>query len=330
MRGRLALICAVIGIILMVLIAAAADWLAPYGVQDEYREHSYHPPSKIHFFDDGGEFGIRPFIYGSISKYDIDFKKEYTEDKSKKYFLSFFGGKLISVSGNARLYLLGADSRGRDIFSRILYASRISLAVAFMGTIISGVVGALIGCVAGYYGGKTDQVLMRISEFFIMIPGFYFLLAMRSALPLELDSLNAFILIVVILSFIGWGGIARIVRGMVLSIRERDFVIAAKGLGRGDLDIMISHIIPHTVPYLAITLSIALPGYILGESALSLLGLGIQEPNVSLGNLLSESLAVAHLRLHPWILFPGFFIALISFNFYYLGDVLSEGVSRDV
>ncbi len=308
------------------LIAAAlfADWFAPYLPREEERTDSFHPPTRIHFWGKEGNFYPRPFVYRSRVYYDQNLRRIYKEDPSVKYFLKFGRGKLLNVERPAKVYLFGADSRGRDLFSRLLYGARISLSIGFLGALIAALVGFLIGGISGYYGGKLDQCLMRLAEFFIMIPAFYFLLALRSALPPQLGSRELYVLIVAILSFIGWGGIARVIRGMVFSIRESDFLMAAKVLGRGDFEILVRHVLPQTYSYLGLVLSVSIPGYILGESALSLLGLGIQEPDVSWGNLLVESLSVAHLKFHPWILAPGVMIFATAFCFNVLGDVLRK------
>lgn len=311
-------------VIFVMMGAVFAGWIAPYAPQEEARRDSYHPPSKIHFRDADGHFSLRPFVYATRAEYDENLKRIYLEDNSQKYYLHFFAPKLVTVEVPGRLYLLGTDSRGRDLFSRILYGARLSLSMAILGALLAGAAGWVMGSLSGYFGGNVDVVLMRVAEFFIMIPGLYLLLALRSALPPGLDSKQVYALIVIILALIGWGSIARVIRGLVYSIRERDFVRAAKVLGRGDSEILIRHILPHTLAYLAIVISLAIPGFILGESALSVLGLGIQDPDVSWGNLLTESLAVAHLRMHPWITAPAVLIIVTSLCFNRLGDAFSD------
>jgi len=309
---------------LVCLAALLADWLAPYSAEDEQRAKSYHPPTAIHFFDVEGNFYWQPFVYDTKLTYDAFLKRHYQEDTSRLFPIKFGMRELFYTEAPARLYLLGADSRGRDLFSRILYGSRVSLGIALLGVLIASFVGFLIGALAGYFGGRTDQILMRVAEFFILIPAFYFLLALRGSLPAEMSSVKSFALIIAVLSLLGWGGMARVIRGMVLSIKTREFVIAARMLGRSHWQILRGHIFPHTLSYLAIVSSIALPAYILAESALSLLGLGIQEPVVSLGNLLQDSMAVAHIRFHPWILAPGLWIMAFSLACYSLGNGLQE------
>lgn len=318
---------ALAGILLLALGAFFADGMAPYSAQLEMRGHSFHPPSKIRWdFSTGLP---RPFVYPAEARFDENFKRYYVENEEKPYFLKFGFRKLLSVNSPAKIYLFGTDSRGRDIFSRILYGGRISLSIGFLGSLLALGAGLFVGALAGYFGGRLDQSLMRLAEFFIMIPGFYFLLALRSVLPPGLGSRQIYALIIVILSLIGWGGVARVIRGMVFSIRENDFIAQAKVLGRSDFEIIVRHIFPHTFSYFVVVMSVSIPGYILGESALSILGLGIQDPDVSWGNLLTESLSIAHIMLHPWVLIPGFIIFAASFCFHAAGDGLMPE-SRDM
>lgn len=313
------------GLVLIVTLTLFADWIAPYASTRERRSESFHPPTKIHFFDASGRFYARPFVYRTRAVFDSYYRRRYEEDTSEKYFIQFGGPKLFQVKEPAAIYLFGTDSRGRDLFSRILFGARTSLSIGILGAMIATGIGLLMGGVSGYFGGSLDEILMRISEFFIMVPGFYFLLALRSVLPPDLGSGKVYVLIIVILSMIGWGGMARVIRGMVVSIRENEFVLAARVLGRRHGEILARHILPHTWNYLLVVFSVSVPGYILGESALSVLGLGIQDPHVSWGNLFTEALSIAHLSLHPWVLTPGFFIFFTSLCFHALADSLQGG-----
>mgnify|MGYP001306213697 CR=1 FL=1 len=325
--------------LLLLLYASAvfAGFLAPYHYDNEKRSLSYNPPTKIHFLNEDGKF-TKPYIYEMSYKFDEFYNRIYTEDKSQKYKLNFFirGDKysilglinsdihLFGVDPKARLYLLGADSRGRDLFSRIVYGGQISLSIGFVAVFISLIIGLFVGGISGYFKGKTDTILMRLCEIIMVIPGFYLMLSLRSIFSYSLNSLQIYFVIVCIMSFIGWPGVARIVRGMALSLREREFVLAARALGVSNLKIIARHIIPHTFSYIVVSVSLAIPGFILGESALSLLGLGIQDPYASWGNLLSESMAIAQIKFHPWILIPGFFIFITVMAFNLLGDGLRD------
>ena len=319
-------------------IAIFADFIAPYSYDNERRDHSYHPPTAIHFFDSNGNFHFRPFVYGTIRGYNKYYERVVVYDYTRKYPIKFLhsGDKhyllkfiptrvhLFNVEPPGRIYLLGADSRGRDLFSRILYGSRISLSVGVVGVTITVLLGLLIGGISGYFGGKTDFVLMRVCEMVMMIPGFYLMLALRAAFPINLTSVEVYLLIVIILSFIGWAGLARIIRGMVLSIRKQEFVESARAIGVSNIAIIIKHILPQTISYVIVAVTLSIPSYMLGESGLSLIGLGIQDPYASWGNLLAEAMAVSEIRYHPWILIPGVFIFITVIAFNFLGDGMRD------
>lgn len=315
-----------------------ADFISPYSMDDEKRELSYCPVMKLNFRDTDGKFHLRPFVYRYSYQFDEYYRRVYTQDKSEPYPIKFFVGgsehrllglipmkmRLFGVDEPARIFLLGADYRGRDLFSRILYGSRVSLSIGFVGVAVSFSVGMLVGGISGFFGGRTDNVLMRLCEMVMMIPGFYLMLALRAAFPYDLSSVQVYLMIVLIMSFIGWASLARVIRGMVLSIREKEFVSAAHASGESSFRIIVRHILPNTLSYVIVAVTLSIPGYILGESALSLLGLGIQEPYASWGNLLSEAKNIAEIKFHPWILIPGFFIFVTVMSFNFLGDGLRD------
>jgi len=313
--------------VLVALYAAAAfaPVLAPYHFADEERGYSYCPPTPVEFLDNGRL--AAPFVYGRQLTFDENHRRVYLIDKTKKYPLRFLGGgRLFTVEEPGRLYILGADSRGRDLFSRLLYGARISLSIGLLGVLISFGLGLLIGGIAGYYGGVADAFLMRTCEMFMLVPGFYLMLALRSAVPDNFNSVQVYLMVVVILSLIGWASLARVIRGMALSLRERDYVSAAKLLGLPDMVIIVRHILPHTIAYSLVAIMLTIPGYILGEAGLSLLGLGIQDPVPSWGNLLSESMGIVHIPFAPWILLPGLFIFVTVVCFNVVGDALRDAL----
>lgn len=327
-------------LILVVLysLAILAGFISPYTYKTEKRLYSYCPPTRLHFRDSKGKFYLVPFIYQYKFKLDKNKSRIYREDKSKIYkirflfrgddykFLGFIPTRihLFGVDNPAKIYLFGADSRGRDLFSRILYGSRISLSIGIIAVTITFCLGLLIGGISGYFGGKVDAVLMRLCEMVMLVPSFYLLLALRSSFPPEIGTVKIYFLIVIILSFIGWASLARVIRGIVLSLREKEFVLAAKAVGASNLRIIIKHILPNTSSYTLVALTLSIPGYILGESALSLLGLGIQDPVPSWGNLLTDAMSIVQIKFHPWILIPGLFIFVTVVAFNMLGDALRD------
>ncbi len=334
-KNRWALLSVYI-IFILYVGAILADFLSPYSYKNEDRKFSYCPPTKIHFLKEGKLSW--PFIYGVQLTFDEYHKRVYKINEKENYplhlfsrgdeykFLGIIPGRLhlIGTSQPARFYLLGADSRGRDLFSRILYGARVSLSIGLIGVLISFAIGLIVGGMAGYYGGVVDNILMRLCEMFMMIPGFYLLLALRSAVSDKFSSLQVYFAIIIILSFISWASLARIIRGMCLSLKEREYVLAAKAIGLTDFKIIVRHILPHTLSYSIFALMLSVPGYIIGESALSLIGLGIQDPYASWGNLLSDAMSIVRIKFAPWILWPAFFIFLTVVCFNVVGDCLRD------
>jgi peptide/nickel transport system permease protein len=317
-------------------VALFADVVAPYSLKDESRLHTYCPPTAIHLFAPDGHW-VGPHVRGVVMTYD-EFRRRNYHETGDIYPVRLFGvgesykflgmvasdRHLFAVDAPGRVYLLGADSRGRDIFSRIVHGARVSLTIGLLGVAISFAVGLLIGGIAGYFGGRIDNILMRVCEMVMMVPGFYLLLALRAAVPDNFTSLQVYAAIVIILSFIGWAGLARVIRGMCLSLKERDYVLVARTMGLNDMEIITRHILPHTISYSLAAVTLAVPGYILGESALSLIGLGIQDPYASWGNMLSEAMSIVRIQFAPWILWPAFFIAVTVMCFNLVGDALRD------
>jgi peptide/nickel transport system permease protein len=334
-KNRMAVVCLWI---LAVLYASAlfADFLAPYSFKDEDRNYSYCPPSQIQWIKDGKI--VWPFVAGVELNYNDLHARVYTTDVKQIYSIKLFAEgeeyrflgliptsrHFFGVDHPGRIYLLGADARGRDIFSRILYGARISLSIGLVGVMISFSLGMLIGGIAGYYGGWLDGLLMRLCEMLMMVPGFYLLLAFRSAVPDNFTSVQTYCAIVVIFSMIGWPSLARIIRGMCLSLREREYVLAAKTMGVSNIKIIFNHLLPHTVSYTIFAVMLSIPGYILGESALSLIGLGIQDPYASWGNMLTDAMSIVRIQFAPWILTPAFFIFITVLCFNIIGDTLRD------
>lgn len=325
-------------LVLLYGLAVFADFIAPYTyeTQDAYR--SFHPPhvlGRIHFKDQTGNWQ-RPFIYGSMIS--DPYNKVYLEDTSTIYPIRFFveGDEynllwtiptrrhLIGVDAPGRLYLLGGDQFGRDIMSRILYGGRISLSVGIIGILISTSIGMLIGGIAGYFGGAIDFGLMRLVELILALPSLYLILVLRQSFGADLSSTQLYLIIILILSFIGWASIARVIRGMVLSIKEQEYVIAAQALGFSRIWIVLKHILPNTLSFVIVTATLSVPFYILGEVALSFLGVGVQEPEASWGNMLQAAQNLRYLTDYWWILTPGVFIFLAVMAWNVFGDGLRD------
>ncbi len=222
-------------------------------------------------------------------------------------------------------YLLGSDHLGRDIFSRLLYGSRVSLTIGIVAVLISFSIGMLLGGISGYFSGTTDVVIQRLCEMMMMVPGFYLLLALRSSFDAaKMSSTQIYFAVVIILSFIGWAGMARTVRGMVLGVSRGEYTLAARALGASNLRVILRHVLPSTLSYAIVTATLAIPSGMLGESGLSFLGLGIQDPEASWGNMLQQTMNIVNIRYYPWLLAPGFliFVAVVAFQF--LGDGLRD------
>lgn len=323
--------------LLFLLIATIfAGFISPYDPYEQNRAKSYHPPVSIRFMDEEGLHS--PFVY-NYTMVDPIFKV-YEPDRTKKYPVRFsvkgtsyslFGIipcsiHLFGVESPAKIFLLGSDIHGRDILSRLLYGARVSLSISVVGVLLSFFLGLIMGGIAGYFGGWVDNLIMRLSEVIMSIPGIYLLLGLRAIFPTSLSSVEIYFLIVVVLSFIGWAGLARVIRGMVLSIKEREYVQAARAIGSGHMRIILRHVLPNTLSYSIIALTLSVPGFIISESALSFLSLGIQEPYPSWGNMLTAAQSVRVIMTAPWILIPGLFISVTIICFNFLGDGLRDAL----
>ncbi|MGB0418064.1 MAG: ABC transporter permease [Opitutales bacterium] len=313
-------------------IALFADFLAPYPTNLQDLERTYHPPTAV--FWKAGTLQVQS--YALVDPSEARYEAIEGAGTGLQFFAKGHPYRLLGLipcerhlfqldDPNARIYLLGSDSTGRDVFSRLIYGARVSLFVGLLGISITTVLGLLIGGLSGYFGGRIDFLTMRLVEFMMAMPGLYLLLALRSALAPHFASDAMFYVIVIILSLIGWAGTARVLRGMTLSIRQHQFVLAAECMGQGPLAILRLHILPNLLSYLLVAATLSIPGYVLGEAALSFLGLGIQEPAASWGLMLSQAQDVKVFYLNFWwLLTPGIAIFLTVVAYNVLGDVLSE------
>ena len=299
-------------------------------------EHIYAPPQRVRFLtEEGLHF---PFVYGLEGRVDsASLRKNYVEDRTEIHTIRFFHrGDRYKFWGlfwteihflgveTGTLFLMGTDQLGRDLFSRNLYASRISLSIGLVGVGLSFFLGCVLGGISGYFVGAVDMLIQRSIEFLISIPTIPLWMGLSAALPKKWSPIGVFFGITVIFSVIGWCGLARVVRGKILELREADFAMAARIAGGSDLYIIGRHLLPSFFSYLIVHLSMAIPGMILGETALSFLGLGIREPAVSWGVLLQNAQHVRTIAFHPWLLFPGLFVVIVVLAFNFVGDGLRD------
>ena len=233
---------------------------------------------------------------------------------------------LFGVQSPGHFFLMGTDQAGRDIFSRVLHGAQISLTVGLVGVLISTLVGWCVGGIAGYFGGKTDTLFMRSAEVMMSIPALYLILSVRNIFPTDLSTTTTYFLMIVVLSLTGWATMARVIRGMVLSLREEEYVLSAKALGATSTRILMRHILPNTTGYVIVRATLLIPAYILAEVTLSYLGIGIQEPAASWGNMLSAAQELRVLEQFSWVLAPGFFLFLTVLGFNFLGDGLRQSL----
>ena len=311
-------------LVLFYLCALAAPIVAPYDFTEQNRAFPSCPPSSLHLNPPGRWSESIVYTYPRILADPLTRRYDEQVDVQVPVYLLSAGHLFTTPPGGPKVFLLGTDGLGRDLFSRIVFGGRISLSIGLVGVAISFSLGTLIGSIAGYTGGWVDNLLMRLVEVEMSLPSFYFLLALAAIIPPHLSSAATFFVIVVLMSFINWAGFARIIRGLVSSLREYEYVAAARALGASRWRILTRHIIPGTFSYTIIAATLTVPAFILGESALSLLGLGIQEPSASWGNLLVEAQNVQNLVRYPWILTPGAFIFLAVMAFNFLGDYLRD------
>lgn len=315
-----------------------ADFIAPYSSTYSDREMSYAPPSVVYTIDENGKFS-RPYTYNYTRTYVPELMQTvYRQDRGQKHYIKLFpkgeGYRFLGIipthrhlfgtDNGGKLYILGTDINGRDVFSRLLFGGRISMTIGFLSLFVVFPIGLLYGGISGYFGGILDVIMMRFAEAVMAIPSFYLLIIMAAILPSGMTSVQRFCLIVVILALIGWAGFARVVRGMVLSIKNEEFVQAAKTMGASNLRIILKHILPQTTSYVIIAMTLSVPSYILAESGLSFLGLGIQQPDPSWGNMLKEAQEFTNILYRPWLLTPGLliFTAVLAFNL--LGDAIRD------
>ena len=337
LQHRLAVLAGVF-LIIFYLTAAFCEFFAPCRLDRRDIPNSYSPPQRLHFVS---EEGIHPwpFVYKlKVTRDPETLQKTYVEDRSRRYPIRLFtrgepyrlwgifpaDRHLIGVDPGGTLFLLGTDGLGRDLFSNILYGARISLTIGLVGVAVSFVLGLTIGAASGYFGGWLDHLIQRLIEIIRSFPSIPLWMALAAAVPASWSPLQVYFGIVLVLSFIGWTGLARQVRGMILSAREEDYTMAAVVVGVRPWRVMWRHLLPSCTSHIIVVLTLAVPGMILGETALSFLGLGLRAPVTSWGVLLQESQNVQAVASYPWLLTPVVFVILAVLAFNFLGDGLRD------
>ncbi|MCB0123800.1 MAG: ABC transporter permease [Caldilineaceae bacterium] len=334
-RNRAALTGGIV-ILLFYLTALFANFLAPYTLTTRFRDRIYMPPQAIHFFDNGQ---FAPFVYGVKTGLNLETLERIAEvDTDVKYPIGLwvpgesyhlFGliemdRHLFGTVGDGAVTLLGTDRQGRDMLTRILIGSQVSLTIGLVGVALSLTLGTILGVVSGFFGGWVDELIQRVIELVRSFPSIPLWMALSAAIPAAWPPMRVYFAVTLILSLIGWTWLARQLRGQVLTLRSQDFVLAAKLMGASNGRIIFKHLVPASIGHIIVVATLAMPGMILAETALSFLGLGLQPPITSWGVLIKEVQDLQSIALYPWVFSPVIFIvvAILAFNF--LGDGLRD------
>ena len=334
------LVVSAIALVLIQIPVIGAGFFAPYDPTVQNRDVPSSPPTSVHFADSRGRFHFRPFVCRWIGNTSSSGYQGSHEDCSKTSSLRFFvrnetvydgqvrksSRHLFGTDGAEKLLLLGTDEYGRDQFSRLLYGGQTSLGAGLLATGLSLGLGLVFGCIAGYLGSWVDDVIMRAAELFMALPWIYLLFAVRAFLPLNLDARQAFILLIGVIGSTGWARPSRLIRGVILSVKQRAYVLAARGFGVSSMSIIRRHILPEVSSVVLTQAALLIPQYILAEVTFSFLGLGVSEPQPSWGSMLASLQNYYVLTAHWWTFASGLVLVPIFFLFYSLADSLQRSV----
>ncbi|HEV7249425.1 MAG TPA: ABC transporter permease [Shinella sp.] len=335
-RHRMALASGIF-LIAVYLMIAISEFLAPYNLHSRNIDFIYSPPQTLRFMHEGSFVG--PFVYGQTMRLDMDtLQRVYTDDRTDVQKLRFFcrgdsyrfwglfqsDVHLVCPAKDGEFFFLGTDRLGRDMLSRILYGARISLTIGALGVMMSFVLGIVIGGLAGYHGGIFDLIVQRVIEVLQSIPSIPLWMALAAIIPVTWSPILVYVGITIILGMLDWTGLARAVRSKLLALREEDYVLAAQVMGAGSARIIRRHLVPGFMSHLIASATLTIPGMILGETALSFLGLGLRPPITSWGILLTEARSINIIALYPWLLFPVVPVVLVILAFNFLGDGLRD------
>jgi peptide/nickel transport system permease protein len=334
-RHKMAFVCLWL-LLAFYLVGIFADSFAPYDPWARFSKFHRAPPTVVRVYKPGE--GVQfPFVYGVDAEF-VDYRLTVTERQDVKYPIRFFvhGWEykllgliptdlhLFGVEEPGYLWLFGLDTLGRDVFSRTVYGSRLSLFVGLVGLTFTFVLGMLMGGISGYFGGMVDGFIQRLTDFMNSIPMLPLLMVLAGAIPRTWSSVRVFFLISILLALVSWTGLARAVRGMLLALRDEDYALAAKVSGASDLRIIIRHLLPGITSHLVMSLTITIPGMIISETSLSFLGLGLQPPAISWGVILQDVLDISKIAEQPWLLIPVIFLIVVSLLFNFVGDGLRD------